>query len=428
MLFLKVFFKQLIPALNLIKILGIKYSMYSLLEESFFQIGSYTKSSKILRYKINLCSLKNKNIVISTKDSSARVMSVDNVNIKPNERLSETFKLSDIDLAKESNFVYVFDVYKYFLLYGDFHKAAWIRACICEWVTDCISQQKKISTNAILYACLDLQKTTLDLFLSNSQICGDFKAQYPKAHDFLTFLINKDYKSSVNTVHSNFQEYLSNKSIGIVGPGNSSSSLGKEIDNLNIVIRPNFSINTTFNHVTHGSRTNLSYYNHAAISKRPDDVESSSKYLEWLSFKEKSDISALKNIKNLTSIRVYELADDLFYFGSSMGLQNIVYDLLLNKAEDICLFSFDFYCSKSPYQSDYPSKETREYYKDNFLQAASSSLRLHDPFTNFNFIKLLYEHNRIDITDSVQMVLDFSLDNYAEELQELYGKFNLSST
>jgi hypothetical protein len=86
---------------------------------------------------------------------------------------------------------------------------------------------------------------------------------------YLNLLFKKD--SSQNSSHSNqnkidkeFEEYIYNKRVAIVGPAPSIEKLGDEINSFDIVIRLNYRGKQYLSSIEEfGSKTSLSYYNGA---------------------------------------------------------------------------------------------------------------------------------------------------------------------
>lgn len=424
--FFKIFAKQLPRLFQSIFASGFRYALLTMIEESFFQIKNYKFSSAILKYKINYLIL-GKHVIIHSKQTNQDIQKIDKVNIELSADASDLYQLDDLDITSRRNFLYVFDIYKYFILYGNFKFAAWVRLYISNLVSNAIINKKVICSESILFSSLDISESSLKIFLDNEKLYQNFKIDFFPAYVFLKKLISKDANTIPSTGNEGYKKYISNKSIAVVGPSNMDINTGKEIDKLEKIIRLNFSKKTQLLKETHGSQSHITYYNHAAVKKRPQDIIESSNQLDWVNFKDDNDMLTLQFSRFNLQGRVYKVADDLFYFGSAMGLQNIVYDLFLCQAERVHLFGFDFYCSKNPYQPDYPSKETRAFFQDNFSKAASYSLRMHDPLINFHLIKRMYCLKKIYLADSVKKILDLSIEHYAQKLEELYGEFNLSN-
>ena len=425
LLFLKIFIKELPGVFQKNILLGLKYFIYSLLEECFFQIGDYLSSRKILGKKINSLILEKKITIIDEQDS-LKILDISKLPLK--KKSLHGFSLRGFDLSQDSKVISLLQIYKYYLYYGDLRNAWWIRSLAKNELDAAIKRsQKNISSLAIIFSYLDLDITTLKAFIRDDEVSQSFEDNFPEIFCFIKNLCFKK-KFPILSKDNSFSQYISNKQIGVVGPGNTVLHQGNEIDSLDAIIRLNFNEKTSLNFNSHGSKTNLSYYNHGAIKNRLRDVRGSIPLLDWACFKNNEDLAKSLTSELMSSGRVSSLADSLFINTSAMGLQNIVYDLIKNNAANIRLFCFDFYCSDSPYQKDYPSKETRQHFNDNFLKHASQSLRFHDPFLNFSFIKVAQEANRVSLSTSVKEVVHLSRADYASKMQDIYGQYNLSSS
>lgn len=424
-LFLKICIKSLFSGLNLNHFLGFRYSIFSFLHSRLFELGDYSLSKKILKRQINSIILRKK-IYILDDETSEEIVSINQLTERNNN--FKNYSIHGFDVSKNVSFIYLYEIYKYLLFYGDLRAASWIRSIVSMKIThEIIQKNTNISTSVIFFSYLDLDFEILKKVFFHKVISRNLMQDYPQFYDFMKLLLPEE-NVVTHSINDSFHGYLNQRSIGVVGPGNASSFQGDTIDELDIIVRLNHSKNTKHNFNSHGSKTSISYYNHGAIIKRLSDVRKSISYIDWACFKDKQDKVHSTGSKHSPESRVYYLADDVFYKTSAMGVQNIVYDLLKNKANKISLFCFDFYCSKNPYQTDYPSKETREYFdNNNFLKSASQSLRFHDPFTNFCFIKLLTVANKVIASSSVDEVVSLSREDYALKLHDLYGEYDLSS-
>lgn len=406
------------------------YALLTVREEAFFSISRFSESKEVLQKKINLL-IEKQLIRFSSNNQSIGIKEIEMIEKFFEDEVDDKVFIHGIQSDDYKTFAYLIDIYKYSLNFGSFKFAAYLKEHASSLVKDALLSKINISPEILKFSLFDLDADCLNAVINNDEILRSLKSKYPDTYVFLNLALKqpidlKKYKTLSN-LDIKYSSFLDKKNIAIVGPANVDEAHGAEINQFDIVIRPNFNFKTNYENRTHGSKVHSSYFNHAALIKRFSNVLSSSLHIDWANFKNDSDKNKFLNKNNMASARSYFLADDIFYYGSAMSAQNIVYDLLLNKSEKAKLFCFDFYVSANPYLPDYPSKETRESFDADFIKITSKSLRFHDPFQNFGIIKMLLKCDKISVSSSLEETLNLSTYNYGSKLQSLYGKFNILS-
>lgn len=100
----------------------------------------------------------------------------------------------------------------------------------------------------------------------------------------------------------------------------------------------------------------------------------------------------------------------------AMGIQNMIFSIILGKAENIFITGVNAYVGKVIYRKDYKNY-------DNNLSQFNNDLRRHEPLSNFCFIKNIYQLNLIDGDDEFKEVFRLSPKSYCRKLDEIYLGF-----
>jgi tetratricopeptide (TPR) repeat protein len=100
--------------------------------------------------------------------------------------------------------------------------------------------------------------------------------------------------------------------------------------------------------------------------------------------------------------------------GGPNQIQNIVYDLTFLNMKSIKLYGTTFFASPALYTPDY--RET-----DLAVADRSLSIRIHEPFSNFAFIKNMYTRGKLQVDRVTSAVLNLSKHEYASALKQRYA-------
>ena len=164
----------------------------------------------------------------------------------------------------------------------------------------------------------------------------------------------------------------------------------------------------------------ISYYN---IQSVKDDLNKIVKLLPKLLFacfksREVYFLAKNKTLDLKKNMRIFNNANNLML--NNYGphhLQNLVYDLLQHKPKSIYLEGVSFFLNKS-YSKNYSDFKVT-------IKSIATQLRIHDPFSNFLFIKNLWKRKLINTSKKISKILNMSELKYAEKLDTKYKNFYL---
>ena len=323
------------------------------------------------------------------------------------------------------------DFYKYFLYFGDLRVASFFRE---QALQASLREQRNIPylLPCALRAALEVGEPEIVLDLlskkdTSTVAISTAKAAKPMAHALLGDLTiaGQYWSADFSEADFKFLELVRGRSIAVVGPALPSDRVGSEIDSYDLIVRTNFRTDANLPVEFFGSRTDISYYNHAAWTTRRDSVLNAAESLRWINLKGRNDDKLLNEL--LPSFaggsRVFFQADTLFFEGNPMAIPNILYDLLHFSPKCIKLFCSSFYISGNGYHPGYHGYVKSPYGVDFF----SDGLRAHDPFSGFMFAKRAFQTNLILADRLGEGVLNTSCSQYASRLNEVYGGWTLGN-
>ncbi len=210
-----------------------------------------------------------------------------------------------------------------------------------------------------------------------------------------------------------YENFIKDKNVALVGPAKSNKELGNEIDNYDVIIRPNFLKNSNQPFSIYGSKTHVSYYNSYRVNKMPEEIKKNYEYLEWIICKSENDIKkiGLKNINQ--KLRVTKDPMDYFIYEDPMLPQRIIYDVISFRPSNFKIFHFDLYNSKS-YNDNYKNWDLNK-------RSISNSLRIHGPLSCFIFMQNLYKMEFFRADKDTEKVLNLDVYEYGKNLDRNYG-------
>jgi len=261
----------------------------------------------------------------------------------------------------------------------------------------------------------------------------DYKSKLDSNFKFLIerleFIHADNRKDNVIKESDTFFEYIQKKNIAVVGPAKVSNNDAEEIDSYDIVVRCNYKekgkgIDPIYN----GERCNITYLN-GAISKYILNEENINwpVNINWVVCKTEDDANNVKEKlipfynskrKPLNS-RSLILFDDVLFNGTLNAIPNILLDLLQYNPKSIKVFHADLNLTtgrSKGFESVEWDKEVQE--KSRFLIAAS---RTHEPLTQFNVLKRLWQSDKIFGDSGFNKVMNMSEEEFMSKLQKIYG-------
>ena len=210
-----------------------------------------------------------------------------------------------------------------------------------------------------------------------------------------------DLSRSRSGVDKSYYNYISGKTVAIVGPADSDEFSGAEIDSFDVVVRLNVknleSSDDSDYAKIYGSKTDVAYYSSLAKKTNFALLENT------LSFAVVPEGMADSiNYSNKILIRGRTHTPD-FVNGSPNMIPIAIFDLLNFSPSYIKVFKCDFYSGK-------------KIYRDNYFQGTSMTniinLALHDQLSQLSFVKNVYNSGLIDADEACSKVLKMQPEEY----------------
>ena len=263
-----------------------------------------------------------------------------------------------------------------------------------------------------LRACLEINRPDLVLYFYRNKRCKYFDKKI--AFEIFKFasLLKKKNIYKINKKNY-FNKLISNKNILVKGP--ISDNYKKNLYN-----------NDKFIHISMnamGEKRNynsISYYNGTIVSKFSNKIINAYPNLLFNCFKTKEGVNLIFN-------KFYEKKKSRIFFNANNILlnkyganhtQNIIYDLLPNDPKIIFLTGINFYLKKISYFKNYKNNLFRK-------KNLGHSVRVHDPFSNYFFLKNLLKRGLICVDKKIQRILNLKDKIFAKKLNKQYRQFIL---
>ncbi len=320
------------------------------------------------------------------------------------------------------------DLYEYFRYFGDLRIANALRILLLEkWVGEQM-RMSHVSPEG-LNAALELGRPQLVIDLLSEKQVRLKDREYVHEAEALAYALlgdlaaaNKLWEQGFRSSDHLFRELINGRSIAVVGPAPPSEEIGAEIDSYDLVVRTNYRIGSNIPVNLYGVRTDISYYNHQRMLLHCNEVVNAASGLRWIILKSQNDEVKFRNLLHTYEggVRSAFLANPIF-FGTAapMSIPNILNDLIRFSPRCIKLFCTTLYNSEKTYNKDY-----RSFPFGNGL--ISESLRTHEPFSGFVFVQNLHRAGLCTVDRITEEVLDLSREQYAENINKLYGEFTLT--
>ena len=335
-------------------------------------------------------------------------------NYKNKKELSR--QLSNINkLPAIESVTFLKNLSNYFMLFKSFKDYLLIRQCYRKKLIELQMRSKTLNPDA-LRACLELDQLDLaEKLISTKKINMFDKKQIIEIDNYICLLkkisSKKFYKKKYNKDCKNYQNIISNASIIVEGPAPKKRFFCMQRGQ--ILVKTNEKKKQYKNNV-------ISYYNRSSVVKYSRDIEKVLPTLLYSCFKTKSSFYffMLKIWrKKYNNIRVYHnLKNILLNKYGANNIQNVIYDLLIFRPKKILLTGINFYIGIKLYKKNYV-KSTR-------MPLIAQSLRTHEPFSNFLFIKNLWKREIIEVERQVADILKLSESKFAIKLDQKYGRYN----
>jgi len=222
-----------------------------------------------------------------------------------------------------------------------------------------------------------------------------------------------------------FADLINGKRVALVGPADTTSEQGDEIDSFDLVVRCNLiTENFSWDIKRKGRRSDVSYLSVAHgeaylkhFPKLPWD-------LKWLCFKGDYHVAnagdPLRSEKErLVRSRSFSTLNPILFIGHANGVPNIACDLLYFNPYELKIFGADMMLTKERHMG-YHSYFDQEKL-DDVTAFRYASAKAHDPGSNFSIMKMISKDPRIKLDRRLEEVLSLDVDEYYNELQRIYG-------
>ena len=125
------------------------------------------------------------------------------------------------------------------------------------------------------------------------------------------------------------------------------------------------------------------------------------------------------NVEKITNVRSFEedLLSLMFIYKSRPNLiPDIILDLLKHSPKKIYLCGTNFFLGKKTYREKSFTKYIEDDRKKN---GVIKTLRAHDPFANFAFLKNVWKNGLIEVSEDVKNVISLSENEFSKRLDEI---------
>lgn len=355
-----------------------------------------------------LNSLLKKYFLISFKNSGFKFYS-NFLSDKLNNKKINYYLIRIDKLESEISGLFLFKhINIYFQHFGSFQKSCIVRKYYKKKLIRSQFFLDYINLDAIR-ACLELNKlVTIENFFHTKKIKLLDKKNAKLLLQHAELLRTASNKNHINEKYCDeYFKLISNSSVIISGP-----LANKKKDTKNkksIVIRINEIQKQEIGKI-------ISYYNGNAVDQYSGQIVKSFRFLLYACTKSEMSKSFLqKQIQKKNSkVRVFFNANNLLLnnYGAT-GVQNVVYDLILHHPKNIYLKGVTFFLGKKLYPSYYLGPKLN-------IKNLAFSIKTHEPFSNFIFVKNLWKKKIIKASKQVEDILKLSELKYARRLDRQY--------
>jgi hypothetical protein len=217
-----------------------------------------------------------------------------------------------------------------------------------------------------------------------------------------------DLKVTTNQIH--FSEIINNNKVAIIGPSCADLldvGLLEELNDYDVIVLINGFGSHEFSRQFQGSKKIVSYYNsyHAKMVYIDPGVTLGGgiDFSIYREYKYKYQVD--QTIKGCARL-VYN--NHNFFNGVPQALQTILHDLSCFYPKEVKAFGFDLYTSKKLYNNNYATPQHRILY----------DIARHDPISNFNYTKSLFESGFFKADNVLTIVLEMDISQYLIKIEK----------
>lgn len=311
------------------------------------------------------------------------------------------------------------DLYTYFRYFGDFRIANYFRIQLLEAYTREQQKASDVIPEALAAAIeLGTPEFILDT-IKRKKIHGRDQIAVDKAES-IAYLLVKDETRARKLFARTFQkqdylfeETVKGRSVAVVGPSPNVDEFSREGQLFDLIVRTNYQ-GTNVSATKYN--TDISYYNQVRLVRDGDEIVTAAPELKWLCAIRHNDKPLRDLVISHKGIRSANDALPLFLHANPLAIPIILNDLIRFQPARIKFFCIDFFASAAAYDSVYHRLAKR-------YDAISHSIRIHDPFSSYSFVKRFFELGMCAADRQAAEILDLGRKRYAARLQKLYGSY-----
>lgn len=211
------------------------------------------------------------------------------------------------------------------------------------------------------------------------------------------------------------ESMIKGKRIAIVGPVDTGDSLGKLIDEYDVIVRPRFAPDFVAQHTEcMGSRTDIVYLNGQDIVK---DIPPMGEAVERGELK----LAVARPLsyhqhqhRNLSWLRFYRQDFGLHFHGFALGVPRIAYDLLQFAPAEIGIFNTDMYTGTDAFAAGYRDAKDVSFGPGSIM---NDLIVNHDLLFDFKYMKALESSGLLKTYGKAAEVLEMTPEKYVEALE-----------
>ena len=218
---------------------------------------------------------------------------------------------------------------------------------------------------------------------------------------------------SLNTnVDNNFRKIIKNKKIALVGPAVSEANNQDEINEYDLIVSLNFSVNKHEKEML----PDIIYYNGEKIEMiLKNELDTIPADIKFAVVKNKNHVPILDNMGiNVKPLHMFKYLS----YGTFNAIPNAVFDLLLYEPQELKIFNVSLLLPDdkgNAYNIKYSTSN-----KKSGNQKIINSFPVHDPILQFKWLKLLYRHKKFYCDNVLAEILNYSEEEYISKLRNAY--------
>lgn len=215
-----------------------------------------------------------------------------------------------------------------------------------------------------------------------------------------------------------FHRLIRGRSVAIVGPTDSSASVGDEIDAHDLVIRTKFTEETQLDHERQGSRTDIAYFADRAFALLWPSIEQTlaNKSLSMAVVRPSATQSMVNG--GHPGIRVQSAEIGSLLEASQFAIQRILYDIAPARPASVNVYNVDLFTSPVPYAPSYNIDERP--LRDRGLLANIEGYG-HDLRADHRFAKAARSSGFMVTDRKLNEILDLDTRGYLESVDHMRG-------